>query len=117
MSAPQPVALDVKTTTVRGRGVVKVRGDVDMRSSPGLRDQLLEAAQALSGELLIDLSEVDYIDSSGVGTMVYVKREVERAGGHVVLIGLRPRVRGVFEMTRLDTFFKIVPSVAEAGNP
>ena len=114
MSAPQQSVLDVKTATVSGRGVVQVRGEVDMRTAPGLRDRLLDAAQALSGELLIDLSGVDYIDSSGVGTMVYVKREVERAGGRVVLIGLSPRVRGVFEMTRLDTFFKIVPSVAEA---
>jgi len=56
MSAPQQSVLDVKTATVNGRDVVQVRGEVDMRTAPGLRDRLLEAAQALSGQLLISIA-------------------------------------------------------------
>jgi len=109
--------LDVETTAVNNQPVVKVRGEVDLRTSPQLREALLESAQSTSGPLLIDLSAVGYMDSSGVGTMVYVKREVERAGRRVVLIGLQPRVRSVFEITHLDKFFTIVQDLDEVPEP
>lgn len=107
--------LEIKTVTTDGRAVVQVRGEVDLRTSPRLRVLLLEAAANLSGPLLLDLSGVSYMDSSGVGTMVYVKRELERRGRRFVLIGLQQRVRGVFEITHLDKFFTIVENVDEAG--
>ena len=94
--------------------MVQIRGDIDLRTSPRLREQLLDTARANSGQLLLDLTGVPYMDSSGVGTMVFVKREVERGGGRMVLIGLQPRVRSVFEITNLEKFFKIVQSVDEA---
>lgn len=104
-------SLDVERTAVNGRPLVRVRGEVDLQTSPRLREILLD--EKTSGTLLIDLSGVEYMDSSGVGTMVYVKREVERAGGRVILVGLQPRVRSVFEITHLDKFFEIVGSVDE----
>jgi anti-anti-sigma factor len=57
------------------------------------------------------------MDSSGAGTMVLVKRELEREGRSMVLIGLQPRVRSVFEITRLDQFFRIMSSAEEATGP
>ena len=106
--------LKVETTTVGGTPVVRVRGDVDLHTSPRLRELLLESARRTPGTLRIDLTEVPYMDSSGVGTMVFVKREVERAGQRVILIGLQPRVRSVFEITHLDKFFTIVATLDEA---
>ena len=108
-------ALKVETTAVNGVTVVRVSGDVDLQSSPQFRELLLDALAGSRGTLRIDLSQVHYMDSSGVGTMVYVKREVERAGRRVVLIGLQPRVRSVFEITHLDQFFTIVRSLEEAS--
>jgi anti-sigma B factor antagonist len=107
----RPLQVQAKETS--GRAVVHVAGDVDLRSSPQLRDQLLELARDADGDLLVDLSEVSYMDSSGVGTMVFVKREVEKSGGRMVLIRLQPRVRSVFEITHLTKFFKIVESLDE----
>lgn len=103
--------LQVQSTEIAGRPVVRVTGDVDLRSSPQLRDQLLDLARDANGDLLVDLSNVGYMDSSGVGTMVFVKREVERDGGRVVLINLQPRVRSVFEITHLTKFFTIVANL------
>ncbi|MCK4342200.1 MAG: STAS domain-containing protein [Phycisphaerae bacterium] len=105
--------LQVNTTTASGVPLVSVRGEIDLRSSPILRESLLESAAKLSGPLLIDLSEVSYMDSSGVGTLVFVKREIERSGRRLVLIGLQPRVRSVLEITHLDKFFTIVQSLDE----
>jgi anti-sigma B factor antagonist len=94
--------------------VVRVTGEVDLRSSPQLRNRLLQIAEAQPKRLILDLSGVSYMDSSGVGTMVEIKRLIERARGQVVLVGLQPRVRSVFEITQLDRFFRIATSVDEA---
>jgi anti-sigma B factor antagonist len=106
--------LKVETFTVGSTPVVHIRGDVDLHTSPRLRELLLESAGRTPGTLRIDLTDVNYMDSSGVGTMVFVKREVGRSGQRVVLIGLQPRVRSVFEITHLDKFFTIVATLAEA---
>ncbi len=107
----------VETRTVQGTPVIQVRGVVDLSTSPQLRDALLEHARRTSGAVLIDLSQVPYMDSSGVGTMVYLKRAADRAGREVVLLGLQPRVRSVFEITHLDRFFRMAADVAEALRP
>lgn len=106
--------LDIKTVMADGAPVIHVAGEVDLRTSPRLRVQLLEAAGKAQGPFLVDLSGVSYMDSSGVGTMVFVKRELERGGRRLVLIGLQSRVRSVLEITHLDKFFTIVPSINEA---
>jgi anti-sigma B factor antagonist len=105
--------LEVKTVQTGGTSVVHVRGEVDLRTSPQLRVLLVDAARRVDGPLLVDLSDVGYMDSSGVGTMVFVKREVEKSGGKLVLIGLQQRVRSVLEITHLDKFFTIAGSVDE----
>lgn len=106
--------LRFETDQRNGIPVAHIAGDVDLRSAPRLRDQLLNFANQHDGRLIIDLSDVAYMDSSGVGTIVFVKREVERSGGTLVLAGLQPRVRSVFEITHLVQFFTIAENVDEA---
>ncbi len=106
--------LQVETTISAEGPAVRVQGEVDLRSAPLLREQLLDWVRRSTGTVRIDLSEVPYMDSSGVGTMVFVKRETERAGRRIVLVGLQPRVRSVFEITHLDKFFTIVQQSDEA---
>ncbi len=99
----------------RERGLlVRVLGEVDLRSSPVLREQLLRKIDPPPARLVIDLTGVEYIDSSGVGTLVELKRRLDRAGARIVLVGLQPRVRSVFEITRLDRFFTIAASLEQA---
>jgi anti-sigma B factor antagonist len=94
--------------------VVRAAGEVDLRTSPQLREVLLKVAQSKPKRLIIDLSDVDYMDSSGVGTMVEVKRLIERAGGRLILVALQPRVRSVFEVTQLERFFDIANNINDA---
>jgi anti-sigma B factor antagonist len=104
----------VETTRVGETPVVKVRGEVDLRNSPTLRELLMDVVERSSGKLVIDLSRVPHMDSSGVGTLVFVKRQVERAGRQVVLVGVQRRVRSVFEITNLDKFFTLADDMQEA---
>lgn len=109
-----PSSVHVERSTHAGHTVLKLSGDVDLRSVPQLREALATAVQTPGQHILIDLAGVPYMDSSGVGTLVFVKREVERRGGTVALVGLQSRVRGVFEITHLDAFFDIYDSLDEA---
>jgi len=95
--------------------MVRVAGEVDLHSSPDLRAELLKTLAGKPRKLVVDLAGVSYMDSSGVGTLVEIKRLLEQKGGSVVLAALQPRVRGVFEITQLDKFFTIVGSADEAA--
>lgn len=99
-----------------GATVVVLSGDVDLHHSPDLHAQLVEVADDRPKRLMLDLTEVPYMDSSGVGTLVEVFRRVSAYKGKMVLFGLNDRVRSVFEITKLDRFFTICETEDEAGS-
>ncbi len=108
-------ASDIAQVRAEGNAtVVSVQGDVDMHRSPSLHTMLLDMIQRKPSLLVVDLAAVPYMDSSGVGTLVDCYRRVREYQGRMHLAGLQPRVRGVFEITKLDQFFTIRDSVAEA---
>lgn len=117
MSSPPVPSLGIQIATRGGATVATISGEIDMHTSPRLRAALLDLASRTAGPLCVDLANCTHMDSSGVGTMVFLKREVERRGRKLFLVGLQPRVRGVFEITNLDKFFLIVRSVDEALAP
>jgi anti-sigma B factor antagonist len=111
----EPQRLTIDTVRQADQHVVRLSGEVDLRSSPQLRNVLLDVLAAKPRRLIVDLAQVGYMDSSGVGTLVEIKRLIERGAGQIVLAGLQPRVRSVFEITQLDKFFRIAASVDEVG--
>lgn len=106
--------LDVRATREPGGTIVHLVGEIDLRTSPQLRRVFLELVDEKPERIILNLAGVGYVDSSGVGTMVELKRLAMRKGGEVVLVGLQPRVRSLFEITRLDKFFTIADSIDEA---
>lgn len=99
----------------RGNAVVVVPiGDVDLNASPVLRQALRQVQAAKPPLLVIDLANVSYMDSSGVATLVEAMQISRRNSGSMVLAGLQDKVRSIFEIARLDTVFRIVPSTDEA---
>jgi anti-sigma B factor antagonist len=113
MSEASP-PFDVKITSEAGVTLVQPAGEIDLQHSPTLRTTLLSLAERKPPRVIVDLAAVTYVDSSGVGTLVEFKRRLERGGGRVILAGLQPRVRSVFEITKLDQFFTIVANLDEA---
>lgn len=94
--------------------IVVLAGDVDLRHSPALHAALVEVANERPKRLVLNLTDVPYMDSSGVGTLVEVFRRVNKYDGKLVLCGLTARVRSVFEITKLDRFFSIFETVEQA---
>ena len=65
-------------------------------------------------KLVLDLSGVPYMDSSGVATLVEALQTQRKAGNKLVLCSLQPKVRGIFEIARLNMVFDIVSDSAAA---
>ncbi len=97
-----------------GTAVVTLTGEVDMSNSPGVHQTLVEILQNRPDRLLIDLGEVSYMDSSGVGVLVDALRRMRVTGGKLGLIAVTPRVKSVLQITKLDQFFEIFPTRDEA---
>jgi anti-anti-sigma factor len=84
--------------------------DVGLKDFPGS----YKPALARERRLILDLSDLDYIDSSHLAALVVCYKRVVEAGGRVVFCGLKPSVRETFLITRLDRVFVIATTRREA---
>jgi anti-sigma B factor antagonist len=109
--------LKVKWETRAGAVVVAPSGDVDLNASPTLRQALKQVQQARPASLVIDLSGVPYMDSSGVATLVEAMKIARDQRSKMTLAAPTPRVKSIFEIARLDMVFKIVATVEAALAP
>jgi anti-sigma B factor antagonist len=94
--------------------VIELAGDIDLHRVSGIHHELLGVVREQPAKLIIDLAGVSYMDSSGVGMLVDVFRRVNNFNGFMALVGPNARVRNLFEITKLDRFFKIYPTLDEA---
>lgn len=94
--------------------VLKLTGEIDLHASPGLRAELSECLAARTPKLLLDFSEVTYIDSSGLATLIEYVRESGKFKGRLALFGLQKKVRTIFDLVRLNELFSICATADEA---
>jgi anti-sigma B factor antagonist len=90
-------------------------GAIDLHVSPELRTSLREI---IDGEkpkrLIVDLSQVPYIDSSGIAVLIGAMQSLQLEGGVFLIAGAREGVRMIFESAKLDQYFKLFPDVEAA---
>ena len=94
--------------------VVSITGDIDLETSPKLRDFLKPKSAKKTPCLLLDFSGVNYIDSSGLATLIEYFQAVQGYKGKLALASLSPRVKNVFEIVRLEQIFSLYPDVPSA---
>jgi len=102
-----------KVQTLGSVTVVSLTGDIDLYCSPEVRQVLSEATDRQVPVVVVDVSEVPHMDSSGVATLVEALQKVKRYKGRLVLVGMQDRVKSVFEISRLMELFEIKPRLAE----
>ena len=107
------------TENREGKTILTVTEErLDASNSSELRETLLSLLEEGGQRLVVDLSPVSFIDSSGLGALLSGFKTANLRSGTLVLAGLQPRVQSMFELTRLHRVFEIFPSVAEAlGSP
>jgi anti-anti-sigma factor len=94
--------------------VLTLKGRLDSTSATTLKEKVKACAKNGQVHLVIDLAGVDFVDSSGLGSLVACLRSVNKSGGDIRIAALQDRVRAVFELIRLHHIFEIFDGVATA---
>ncbi len=97
----------------QGQDVVRLSGNVDLEHSPDIRKTLLEAV-AGKRSVFVDLSEVTYIDSSGIACLIEALQKARGHGADLGLVSVSTRAMRVLELARLDMVFSIHEDLASA---
>jgi anti-sigma B factor antagonist len=97
-----------------GWAVLAVGGEVDVATAPRLRERLIELVNDGQHRIVVDLSAVEFLDSTGLGVLVGALKRVRTHDGDLALVCTESRVLKVFEITGLNKVFAMFASVDEA---
>lgn len=108
--------LTIKVSQQGNTTVVAPMGDIDLTGSPLLKVELRKVGAAVPPpeRVVVDLSNVSYMDSSGLATLVESLQASRRLRFKLVVCGLQPRVRAIFDIAKLAMVFTIVPTLDQA---
>jgi len=96
--------------------VARLPSSLSLANAAAVRSQLERHIQDESAELIVDLSGVEFIDSSGLAALLSTCRAARSWGGDIVLAGPLPRVQALIELTRLDDVVDVVADITEASS-
>ncbi len=106
--------LSLVTRTEGDRTVVEVGGEIDVYTAPQLRERVVELVDAGQVDLVLDLTGVDFLDSTGLGVLVGALNRVRAQDGSLALVLTQERILKIFEITGLRKVFPIHATVEEA---
>ena len=89
--------------------VVPLRGEIDLHVSRGIELALAGVTAKRAKHIVVDLTDVTFVDSSGLAVLIHAMQVVKEYGGELTLTGINNNVRSIFEMARLDQVFLIDP--------
>ena len=106
--------MDIRVTENVDFVTLNLRGRLDLASSSHMKDQVLRLVSEGKSKIILNMAQVDFINSSGLGTLVSVLKEIRLAKGKMVLSNLASYVQEIFEITQLSNIFEIYNSEADA---
>jgi anti-anti-sigma factor len=96
------------------QNVFTPEGAIDLHVSPELRASLRAIIDEKPKRLVVDLSRVPYVDSSGIAVLIGAMQSLEHEGGVFLLAGAQETVLTILESARLDKYFRLFPDVKSA---
>jgi anti-sigma B factor antagonist len=105
------MTIDIATSTRDGATVLTVSGDIDISTAPDLLAALAALDASAREVLVLDLSPVEFLDSSALGALVGAQKEAAATGGRLTVVCSKPKVLRIFAITRLSEVIDVVPSV------
>lgn len=97
-----------------GVPIVRVAGEIDVFTAPSFKSAVSRAIESKAGDLIIDLTDVGYMDSSGFGTLLSATKRIKPVGGSVILVGCSEAIERMLNITHLDTIFAVCSNLDEA---
>ena len=110
------MSLEIRESTLEGVAVLSMKGRLTVGEASSLREKVTALAGAGTVNVVLDLSHLDYIDSTGLGSMVICYTTLKKQNGGVKLVNLNKRNIELLLLTKLHTIFEVFPEVQDAVN-
>ena len=94
--------------------VLDISGEIDLSTAPALRSHLDELIHGGTRRLVINLTPVSFMDSTGLSVLVSAVKSMRDAGGEISVVCTNPAIAKIFTITRLDQLLAVHPSVDAA---
>jgi len=94
--------------------VLPLEGEIDLHVSPEVAESLRSMIAKKPKQVVVDLSKVTYLDSSGLAVLIEGLQKVQEYGGRFAIVGMQESVKHIFDIARLDQVFQIFPDVDTA---
>ena len=91
-----------------------LEGEVDVYTAPLLRQAIMDQVEAGTKHLLVDLTKVEYLDSTGLGILIGGVKRLKEQDGSLRLVGPSARITRIFEITGLNKIFDVYGTEQEA---
>jgi anti-sigma B factor antagonist len=112
-----PIMAQQLTVDTRHEGdvtILALAGEIDLESAPTLRNAVTEVTDAGADRIVLDLSDVSFIDSTGLGVFIYAQKKLRLRQGTLDIVGSTRRILAIFKLAGLDKAFRIHPSLEAA---
>ncbi|TDQ36718.1 STAS domain-containing protein [Aureibacillus halotolerans] len=99
--------LTIDQNTTQSTHLVRLTGEVDAFTAPKLREALLPLTEQEGAEVIVDLTDVSYMDSTGLGVFIGALKSAKKNNGNIKLTGMNKRVERLFTITGLTEVLEI----------
>lgn len=106
--------LDVETSNVERGSVVTLRGEIDVYTAPRLREAITELVDDDATNIVLDMQQVDFLDSTGLGVLVGGLKRAKTKDGTLAIVATQQKILKIFDITGLNKVFPMYGSVEEA---
>lgn len=108
--------MEIKTEIKQDIFIINLSGEIDIYNSKDVKDLVEKKLQEGVGKYIIDLDNVSYIDSSGIGSLIASRTSIVNRKGVLYLVNIKGSVKRVFDLTKLNKYFTISSSKEDAIN-
>ncbi len=92
---------------IKDAWIIDVYGEIDIYTSDELKDSLIESISSKSKDIILNASNLEYIDSTGLGVLIGILKRLKSDAKDIYIINAKQNVRKIFNITGLDKIFKV----------
>ncbi|TGK86965.1 anti-sigma factor antagonist [Leptospira noumeaensis] len=102
--------MELKLNTTGKIKTIEIAGKFDIESTEEFESIFAKLIEPNPSIVSIEMSRLDYIDSSGIGSLIKSLNSLKNKKGKLILVGMKPMIQNVFKLAKLDMFFEIMSS-------
>lgn len=101
------LSLEVSFNNDNNQIVILPEGDIDIYTSNKFKERVIHSYEKNKGDIYIDGTKLEYVDSTGLGALISILKKVKEADNQIIITNLKPNIRKLFDITELDKLFTI----------